>query len=122
MDNETKKTEAQIAIETLAELATRCDIPKTAFDEEVLKEKKFEAETINRAGALSQLNYLSKLYGTNQLQKFIERIEGVIMDNARRGKTVQCSICDCTEFLDRCYVKNRQEYVCRQCHKDGKDA
>lgn len=109
------------AIKELIELASKCEIPQGVFDHLIDREKKFEAQSINKAGIESQLAYLAKTYGQNNMAKFTKNVEEVIMDHARRGKTVQCSICDCTEFLDKCHVKGKQQYVCRECHSHGKD-
>jgi hypothetical protein len=115
-------TQAELAIADLMELAEKCDIPQGAFNDLVLREKKLEAQVINNAGIQRQLTYLSNLYGENNLKKFVRSIEETIMDNARRGKTVQCVVCDCTEFLDRCFIKGKQQYICRECHSQGKDS
>ncbi len=106
---------------SLLELAEKCGIPQNVFEDMVIREKKLEAQVINNAGMRNQLTYLSKTYGISNMNKFEKAIEEIIMDNARRGNTVQCSICDCTEFLDKCIVKGKQQYVCRQCHSQGKD-
>lgn len=116
------ETKENPIVESLLQLAEKCAIPQNVFEDMVMKEKKFEAQSINKAGMKNQLMYLSKTYGINNMHKFEKAIEEIIMDNARRGNTVQCSICDCTEFLDKCIVKGKQQYVCRECHAQGKDS
>lgn len=115
------ETKENPIVESLLQLAEKCAIPENVFEDMVIREKKLEAQVINKAGMRNQLIYLSRMYGHN-MKKFEKAVEEIIMDNARRGNTVQCSICDCTEFLDKCIVKGKQQYVCRECHAQGKDS
>lgn len=113
----TKTDPCQTAIDSLLKLAQDAGITETSFEEEVIAKKKFEAQQINRAGMRRQIEYIMSEYGTLHTEQGIDRIERIIIDNARRGKTVECSDCGEIEFLSRAHVHNRQQYCCQRCHK-----
>lgn len=115
-----KKDAGKVLIADLVALATTCDIPGDALNEEIEGIKKQEAHAINRSGIERQLQEIARGYGPTQTHLFIAKIEGIILDNARQGKTVCCSECDSTEFLAKAQVRGKQQYVCRECVKAGK--
>jgi hypothetical protein len=116
---EENKTPRASLVDSLAKLAEECDVGQ-AFNEMVFTAKKSEGHAINRAGLRRQIEYLVSTYPLmpSAMEKAAEELEGAILDNARRGKTVSCSICGAAEFESKAFIHGRQQYICRRCHKD----
>jgi hypothetical protein len=117
MEESTKDARTTL-IDALTKLAEECDVGQ-AFNEQVIDGKKVEAQAINRSGLRRQVEYLVSRYAPSQTEQCIEDIEGTILDNSKRGKTVSCSICEGVEFESRAHVKGRQQFICRHCFKQG---
>lgn len=115
-----KNDPVQAAIDSLVKLAGEAGVTDSAFSEEVESKKRFEAQMINRAGLPSQIKYILAEYGPLMLKQGIDKVETIIVDNARRGKTVECCRCNCVEFLSRAFVHGKQQYYCHRCHEASK--
>jgi hypothetical protein len=94
----------QTLIDEMTKLAEACDVGK-AFDEDILDAKRHEAQAINRAGIRRQIEFIVSTYPPGLTEQAIDKIEGTILDNAKRGQTVACNLCGGVEFEAKAKIK-----------------